>query len=330
MTSLSKRKIRTCLVGLCLPVIFGLAYPPVAFADPTPPTVAPRPSASQRLSKEPFSLAVSPARLAITPEQLATTQQLSVINRGQDPFDVVVQKRDFVAASDGSLEYQEDVPYGAANWLTVEPKRFTLASGETQVITADFDVPNKPELGDHQVAIVFMVLAGKEGGNIKVNRGVAAPVFLTVPGPIDDTVRLTGLTGPGFSMIGNPDLTANLENVGTVHRDFRGPTALNLSAAGETTRFPDFTVPRDSNRNVTTSWTPPLVCICHPTVAFSNADGAVQSATIRVVIFPWWLAAGLLILGLSIFSLTWYRRRQSHRTLVTRLTRATAVSSGGG
>jgi hypothetical protein len=130
-------------------------------------------------------------------------------------------------------------------------------------------------------------------------------------------------------MVGDVDVKASLRNVGTVHRDFRGTTPLTVTGGGATSEFGDFSIPRGSPRVVSTEWKPPLVCICHPTVSFNNAKGAVQSAGFRVIIFPWWLAAAIVLIGLGAASRGWYRRHQHRKSLGIPLTGTPAVSSGG-
>jgi hypothetical protein len=185
-----------------------------------------------------------------------------------------------------------------------------VAPGATQVVRADIKVPAAPEPGDHQVAIVFLVAAGQSSANIKINRGIATPVYITVPGPTDDSVALGALTTPGFALRGPVDISATVHDTGTVHRDFRGKNPLVIDAAGARSAFPDFTVLRGGSRDIHTTWDPPLLCICHPTVSFANADGTVQSATVRVVVFPLDLL-GALIVGavLIVLALRWRGRR---------------------
>ena len=80
-----------------------------------------------------------------------------------------------------------------------------------------------------------------------------------------------------------------------------------MESAGSATTFPDFTVMRGATREVSTVWDPPLLCICHPTVTFTNAGGVPQTVSTTVVIFPLDLL-GLLIV---VFAVRWRRRYQA-------------------
>jgi hypothetical protein len=188
----------------------------------------------------------------------------------------------------------------------VGPLNFTVPPGATQVVTVAYRIPANAEPGDHQVALAFIVPSRHGSGNVRINRGIAAPIYITVPGRTTDSVSLGNLSAPGFAMKGPVTITATVRDTGSVHRDFRGDTVLAIHAAGSVAVFPDFTVLRGSTRDISTTWNPPLLCICHPTVSVVNANGSVQSAGIRVIVFPVHLlgillgALAALVVGLRI------------------------------
>lgn len=314
---------RSAVLSACV-LLSGWSVPSARAAD-TPDPPPPSNSTTYQLSPEQFSLTITPTRLTVGPDETARTTEFQVINTGQATLPVSVQTRNFTAGPDGALRYTEDAPFGAADWLTVGPVDFRLASGATQVVTADIELPSSPEPGDHQAALVFLVPAGQTDGNIRVNRGVATPVFITVPGPVDDSVALGDLTAPGFALRGPVELSTELVSTGTVHHDFRGTAPLTVQSAGSTTPFPDFTVMRGATRQVSTVWDPPLLCICHPTVTYSDAGGPVETATTTVVVLPVDLLGGLVLAAIVVvLALRWRRRR--YRAAVRRA--AEAMHSG--
>jgi hypothetical protein len=203
-----------------------------------------------------------------------------------------------------------------------------LAPGATQTVTAAVIMPAAPEPGDHQVAIVFLVPAGQNGANVRINRGIATPVYITVPGPTDDSASVTDLRAPGFVMAGPVDIAARVRDTGTVHRDFRGGSRLTVDVGGGAVAFPDFTVLRDSIRDVSTTWEPPLMCVCHPTVSIVDAGGVVRTVSVRVVVFPLY-QLGILIAVLVLLVLI---TRRWHRGLRAASARAAhrARPDGGG
>jgi hypothetical protein len=246
-----------------------------------------------------FSLAISPTRLVVGPRDVGTTQTIQVINGGTAPMPVVVSKQNFVADRQGALLFQKQAPYSASTWVTVRPSRFVVPPGETTIVRATIVVPSSPEPGDHQLALTFLVPAGRTTANVRINRGIGMPVFITVPGPVVDSATITGLDADGFSMGGSVDVTATVQDTGTVHRDFRAQTP-----------FPDFTVMRGGIRDVSTTWNAPLICICHLSVTVTNAHGATTSKTVRVIVFPLiQVLIALLCLLLLMGLVALYRRR---------------------
>lgn len=292
------------------------AETPVPAAPSTSATSAPTPSTSYSQSSEQFGLTISPVRLAIAPDEISKVHEVLAVNRGQAPVTVEVEKRNFTAGSNGALTYDENAPYAASKWVTVSPTQFVLQPGTSQVVTAKAAKPPGAEPGDHQFALVFFVPSEGEG-NVKVRRGLAAPVFVTVPGDLDDSVALTGLAAPSFSRGNAVDITATVHNLGNVHRDFRAPSPLSVTSAGKAAAFPDFTVPRDSTRDISTSWDPPFMCICHPAVSFANDGQPVQSQSVRVIVFPWHLFL-VLIGGVLLVLLVVKAARRSFQAQVTK------------
>ncbi|MCS5719733.1 hypothetical protein N1027_16490 [Herbiconiux sp. CPCC 205763] len=245
-----------------------------------------------------FNLTVSPTRLIVGPDDTEKTHEVSVVNRGTAPVHVDMSAKSFVGGIDGTLVFQEDAPYSASEWVDVSPMTFDLQPGTKQVVTITIVVPPEPESGDHQVALVFLVPAGETDANIKVNRGVAIPVYITVPGPIDDSAAVSELAAPGFSAGGTVKVTATVENTGTVHRDFRGDTALPIDGGGSTS-FPDFTVVRGGEREISAEWQPPLMCICNVSVSIANTGGVSTTQTVQVIVFPV-LPAIILVGGIAL------------------------------
>ncbi|RFA10367.1 hypothetical protein B7R54_14990 [Subtercola boreus] len=310
------------LVGTASPALADTATPA---ATPTP-TPSPTQTTTYNTLPTPFSLTVSPTRLALGPADAGTDHAINVVNRGEDALHIDVQKQSFVGAADGSLAFQADAPYSAIDWVSVSPASFDVQPGAAQSVSVSVDVPANADLGDHQVALVFLVPAGTDGSNIKINRGVGTPVYITVPGPVDDTVTVSDLAAPGFSAGGPVDVTASVQNAGTVHRDFRGDSALAL--AGASTDFTDFTVARGSARTISATWTPPLMCICNISTAITNADGVSTSESVQVIVFPVVPAAELVGGLLLVVLLLVFARHQYRKGVRLAAERLTSDSSG--
>lgn len=257
-----------------------------------------------------FSLEVSPTRLVVPAGTRSTTQRFQVTNGGRKSFTVTVEKANFTAGEDGALHFQPDAPYAAAAWAGVSPTHFRMAAGTTRKVTIRLTLPASPEPGDHQLAVIFKVPAGRNAANIRINRGIAAPVFITVPGRTDDSAEVMDLRAPGFALRGPVFLTTRIRDYGTVHRDFRGDGRLRARINGSKVVFPDFTVLRGSTRTATARWNPPLMCVCHATVSIRSRHGDPSSATVRIIVFPLHLAAILLAVLVTALLIAWLVRRR--------------------
>lgn len=263
-----------------------------------------------------FSLTVSPPRLVVAPEEIDEPQSFQVANRGRLPVDVVVDRVGFAMDGSGKMLFERDAPRSAAGWLKVRPASFHLAPGAERGVTVLIDPPPEPEHGEHQVALLFVAPAGAGGGNIKLNRAIGTPIYITVPGPIDTSVRIGDLrTSGAFSTGGPVDFTTTVDNLGTVHRDFLGPRALKVEVNGYEVPFPDFTLLRGDSRDVTVRWAdPPFMCLCHATVSVSGTNGTSQrSATF--VILPLRLLGALIVVALVLYVIAWLPRRRRVRAL---------------
>lgn len=312
MITVSRRVgvLASCVLALGWSVPFPGGSGAHASDPPTSIRASPPNSTTYKRISSAFALTISPTRLIVKQSDIGKVSTVMAVNRGRSPLTVTVQKQNFSSGLNGALDFAANAPYAAANWLTVTPTSFVLAPGASRTVTARVTVPLHPDEGDHQVAVVFFVPSGRTSGNIRINRGIATPMYITVPGPTSDTALLGDLSAPGFVTGGPVTITATIRDTGTVHRDFRDRTRLVIHASGAPTAFPDFTVLRGSTRDISTTWDPPLMCVCHATVSFTNTHGDVQSASVRVIVFPVYPAVGvvvaLVVLGLVI---RWRRLR---------------------
>jgi hypothetical protein len=275
------------------------------------------PAGAQPSGQPDFSLTVSPSRMIVPADEIARARQFTVTNQGRLPVDVVVGTASFTVGRTGELVFEAGAPHSAAGWVAARPDRFHLAAGAAERVDLRIVVPTTAEPGEHQVAVIFSVPAAAGTGRIGVSRSVGAPVYVTVPGPVVDSVKVTGLRAPGLSLGGPVSLTATVSNAGTVHRDFVGGDRLAARVAGGTAPFPDFTLLRGSSRQVSARWTdPPLFCVCRVTVSATNPGGPSPNATTTIVVLPLRLigsvlAAVLVLLLLGWLLLRWVRARRS-------------------
>lgn len=256
-----------------------------------------------------FGLGVTPTRVVIPPAELSQPHKFTVVSVGSAPFDVVIEKSDFTADRAGAMVLRPSGPNSAINWLTTDVDHFTLAPGESRVVTFSVQAPDGPEPGDHVAALVFTVPAPNDGGSIRINRAIAVPVYVTAPGAMDPTTIVSDLRAPRFSAGGPITIETTLTVRGNVHRDFRGATPLTATANGRTVTFPAFTILRGSTGDASTTWEdPPLFCVCDLSVSLTN-HGVVSRRTVHIVIIPVRLLTVLFGLAVVIGVALWFARR---------------------
>jgi hypothetical protein len=293
---------RGCGVAASVAALVCTAGPASAYSPPAGPA---------------FSLTVSPTRLVVDPQHVGDVQTFQVSNGGRTPFDIEVQKRNFTANVDGTLEFQANAPYSASAWVDAEPSSFRLPPHSVMNVKVRITMPANPEPGDHQVALVFIVPSVATQSNIRINRGIGTPIYIRVPGTSIDSVQLDGLQAPRFSLSGPISFTTMVRDTGTVHRDFRGVDQLGVRVDGHNVPFPEFTVLRGTDRRITTQWrNPPLICFCKATVSITDADGVVHRVTASVTIFPVHLVAILLVVVAVLILVIRQARRRYRRQVL--------------
>lgn len=266
-----------------------------------------------------FSLTVSPARMVVPANAPAVVRTVVVSNTGTEPLRVTVTDLAFRQAPDGAVSFTDRAPYSAASWVTATPAAFALPPGRRQPVQLHFTVPTDPEPGDHHAGVVFLVPAATGAANLAINRGVATEVFIGVPGAVERSSALGRLRAPRLADGGPVRLTLPVHNRGNVHRDYISPGRLVADTGGTRVPFPDFTVLRNSTRVVSTDWSPPLACVCHLRVVSDDGRGHRLVAAATVVVFPFRLVFGLVVLVVGLALLSRGLRRRSRRTTHARV-----------
>ncbi|MBF9131692.1 hypothetical protein I0C86_22385 [Plantactinospora sp. S1510] len=292
--------MRTRVTRVVLPVMLTLTSAAPASGQPTEPSD--------------FALTVSPTRVIVPADQIERPREFTVTNHGRAPIDILVRKASFTAGRDGELRFRPDAPHSAVEWVTARPDSFRLDGGAARQVSLRIALPAAAEPGEHQVAVIFSVPPRPGGASIGVRRSVGAPVYVTVPGHAVESVDVTSLRAPGFAVRGPLAVTATVRNLGTVRRDFLGDGRLRARVAGDSVPFPDFTLLRGADREVSARWAdPPLACVCRVTVAVVGSDGVTRDATATIVVLPLHLigSGAALVVALLLGWLLVRRRRRS-------------------
>ena len=103
------------------------------------------------------------------------------------------------------------------NWITTDPKRFTLEADQTQSVSFDITIPKDAEPGGHYVSILASVKGTAGVTGAAVSQKVATLVLLSVSGTIREELLIRDFTVPRFSEKGPILFVARLDNTGSVH-----------------------------------------------------------------------------------------------------------------
>ncbi len=263
-----------------------------------------------------YSLTVEPARIVVSAGQAGTPQIVKVSNTGSGPLHVDVVRTAFTQQRDGHLVFAKDAPFSASEWIQAEPAAFDLPPGAHEQVRVTIDVPPFADPGEHQVALIFRVPAARDTGGFAVSGGIGSIVLVGVPGIVTHSVAIRTLQAPLVADSGKVRLKLKIRNSGSVRRDYIRPHRLVAIIDGKRVPFPDFTVLRNSTREVETEWTdPPLFCVCTARVTTDDGHGNPVTVTARVFIFPFRVVGGILIAAVGLGLLFWtLRRRAKERT----------------
>lgn len=166
-------------------------------------------------------ITVSPLTFELTAvpgETISNAVRVTNPTEGSVIFDMDVE--DFTAAGeegDVIVEVSEDETFSMRTWTAVEPERFTLGPGETQIVQFTITVPQNAEPGGHYGTILATVK-----GTLGVTGAAIAPkvgslVLLSVSGAIREELFIREFLIPSYSEVGPVPIALRLENTGSVH-----------------------------------------------------------------------------------------------------------------
>ncbi|TYB64318.1 DUF916 domain-containing protein [Nonomuraea sp. PA05] len=154
------------------------------------------------------------------------TDYVAVTNLGTEPLTVNVYGTDAFTTSDGSfaLLTADRGPTDAGTWIAVSTATHTIAPGKRADVPFAVTVPADATPGDHVGGVIGSVsgeaLSG-DGQRIKVDRRVAARVYLRVAGPLRPAIQFTSLDVAYDNPVnpfagGGAEVTYTLRNTGNV------------------------------------------------------------------------------------------------------------------
>jgi hypothetical protein len=138
----------------------------------------------------PLALAASPAHVRLVG---TTTQVVRVTNWGSSAVVADVGTAGFALGLRGRPRIvRRPAAAVAASWLTVRPRRLSLAPGRTATLTVSSRPPRRAEPGDHP-ALVLVTTRPRRDVRIGVRMEIGVVVVVRVPGAVVHRLELRSL-----------------------------------------------------------------------------------------------------------------------------------------
>lgn len=169
--------------------------------------------------------------IEIEPGTTIVSKIFNVFNPSREESQIMVAKvSDFYMDDEtGSFRFTQ-LPhprYALSEWITIEPKEFTLEPLEVQNLTVTISPPADIEPGGHYAMLFVDSKSDQpenaaEGVLVQPVGGVAAPIFSTAPGDISWKGRILEFLPVNFKNLGPVDFKIRFQNEGTVHYNPEG------------------------------------------------------------------------------------------------------------
>jgi len=172
-----------------------------------------------------LSLQISPViyEVFLKPGEVKVISDFEFFNPFENPQEIKADLRDIVISDEtGGLQMIADSHsrYSLSKWLEVKPVGFTLGPREHRAVDLTIRVPDNAEPGGHYGALFGEVEPpplGEETMGVAVKAGVAAPILLTVAGPVSYGGEIIEFKQVPFVNLGTVNFLLRFKNTGTVH-----------------------------------------------------------------------------------------------------------------
>lgn len=159
----------------------------------------------------------------LKPGEARTIPDFEFLNPIDDIQEINISLKDMrISDETGGVQLLDESHgrYSLSEWMTIEPAKFTLGPQEHKPVNLTIKVPDNAEPGGHYGALFGET--GVSGGEeeeagVAVKAGVAAPILLTVAGPISYTGEIIEFREVPFVNLGPVDFLIRFKNTGTVH-----------------------------------------------------------------------------------------------------------------
>ncbi len=183
--------------------------------------------------------------------------QVTVQNTGDVPMDLTINKKRLLMDSIHLL-YSDN---GIATWISVNPTNFTLAPGESKVVSFTLTAPSQINYSDAMGALVIGGVPQSKNNtisNLAIKQGIelVIPIVAGLPGSITESLQLIQHSAPTVLLSYMPgDFTYQLNNNGTVYANMTGNIEINGLFSSHKVPVQGVVFPED-NYTLQSRWTP--------------------------------------------------------------------------
>jgi hypothetical protein len=273
--------------GLILGIL-GIIVPIFALAQSSPAGVG------ITITPLTFELTANPGEAVSNSIRVSNASGAAVI------FEMEVE--DFTSAGEKGeviVDPSSDETFSLKKWITTSPSRFTLESGQTQVVDFSINVPEGAEPGGHYGTVLASVKGTIGVTGAAISPKVGSLILLSVSGPIREEMFVREFTVPQFSQFGPVPFKVRLENTGSVHVKPIGFVGIS-DMFGK--RVADIELPQKrilpgNTREIDLSWDKkfPLGKYTATLVTSFGVSNTPLSAVTTFWVFPWKIALEILI-----------------------------------
>ena len=173
-----------------------------------------------------LGLTAIPPRLEITIKPGETiTKEIKVRNESKTERVINTTSKDFIVTDDKGTPVQiEGVDensnrWAAASWVQVSPSNYVLKPGETKTLMVTIIAPENPTAGGHYAMVLHspknQATLSETGSAIETYVGTL--LYVTVPGNIKESARISDFSAPGFLEFGPVTFKTTIANFSDIH-----------------------------------------------------------------------------------------------------------------
>lgn len=267
-------------------------------------------------------IAISPLTFELTSNPGdVLINKLKVYNSSDAVISVKMEVEDFKPVGEVGeviVAPDEETTYSLKRWVKTEPEEFTLESKEQKFVDFIISVPQNAEPGGKYGTILVSVTGSVSADKISgaaVAQKVGALVLLTVSGNVKEGLIVKDFSAPSFLEYGPVPFFSRFENIGSVHvrprgfisiTDWRGEKAADIE-------FAQSNVIPGTVREIDSKWDAKWLIGKYTATlvgSYGVSNTPLDPYVITFWVFPWKMAAGILLALLIIFIFFYKSRRR--------------------